>query len=135
MYYPRVIANGSSYCLSVLGNCPLEIASPHSYPRAYRLQDRTGHWHASYRMTLMLNPILGEYYGVQGTTWRNPPILNKPTMTRRVGGKRLMLYFNTGKLSMVAWRTGRGVYWVSNTLTDTLSAPQMTAIAASLRRR
>ena len=33
-------------------------------------------------MTLVINPALGEYYGVQGTTWQNPPILNSPTETR-----------------------------------------------------
>ena len=31
----------------------------------------------------------------------------------------------------VAWRTARAVYWVSNTLTDALSAARMVAIAAS----
>jgi polyisoprenyl-teichoic acid--peptidoglycan teichoic acid transferase len=134
VYYPRVIAPGSSYCVGSAGNCPLEIASPDSYPRAYTIRDRAGRRHAAYRMTLALNPVLGEYYGVQGTTWLDPPILNKPTGTRVVAGRRLMLYSNGGKLSLVAWRTRRAVYWISNTLTDTLSRGQMVAIAASLRR-
>jgi hypothetical protein len=34
----------------------------------------------------------------------------------------------------VAWRTKRGVYWVSNTLTQTIGEDQMIAIAASLKR-
>jgi polyisoprenyl-teichoic acid--peptidoglycan teichoic acid transferase len=34
----------------------------------------------------------------------------------------------------VAWRTKRAVYWVSNTLTQSLNTRQMIAIAASLRR-
>jgi hypothetical protein len=135
VYYPRLIANGSSYCLASAGNCPLEIASPGSYPRQYRIWDRAGRPHAAYRMTLALNPVLGEYYGVQGTTWLNPPILYKPTATKVVHGRRLRLYSNGGKLSLVAWRSGRAVYWISNTLTDTLSPAQMVAIAASLSRR
>ncbi len=134
VFYPRVIAPGSSYCLDSDGNCPLEIASPGSYPREYTIWDRAGHRHAAYRMTLALNPVLGEYYGVQGTTWLDPPILNKPTGTRVVGGRKLLLYSNGGKLSLVAWRTRRAVYWISNTLTDTLSPGQMVAIAASLKR-
>jgi LCP family protein required for cell wall assembly len=134
VYYPRLIATGSSYCLSTAGNCPLEIPSPGSYPRRYRIWDRAGHPHAAYRMTLSLNPVLGEYYGVQGTTWVRPPILNNPTMTKVVNGRRLRLYFNGGKLTMAAWRSGRAVYWISNTLTDTLSPAQMRAIAASLTR-
>ncbi|MFL5823472.1 MAG: LCP family protein [Solirubrobacteraceae bacterium] len=134
VYYPRVIASGSTYCLSVIGNCPVELSSPDSYPRAYRIKDRAGRRHAAYRMTLVGNPVYGEYYGVQGTTWRTPPILNRPTETRVVNGKRLALYLDGGKLSLVAWRTPRGVYWISNTLTASLSRQQMLSIAASLVR-
>ncbi|HZU60638.1 MAG TPA: LytR family transcriptional regulator, partial [Solirubrobacteraceae bacterium] len=81
-----------------------------------------------------LNPVLGQYYGVQGTTWQAPPILNNPTTSRTVHGKHLLLYFNGGKLTLVAWRTPRAVYWISNTLTSTLSSRQMVAIAGSLTR-
>ncbi len=134
VYYPRVIADGSSYCTAANGNCYVEVPSPNSYPRSYRLKTRSGKSYASYRMTLVLNSTLGEYYGVQGTTWQNPPILNKPTRGKLVNGKRLELYYNGGKLSLVAWHTSRGAYWISNTLTDTLSPAQMIDIAASLRR-
>jgi hypothetical protein len=34
----------------------------------------------------------------------------------------------------VAWKTKRAVYWVSNTLTQTIDEDQMIAIAASLKR-
>jgi hypothetical protein len=34
----------------------------------------------------------------------------------------------------VAWRTKHAVYWVSNTLTQSLGKDQMIGIAASLRR-
>jgi LCP family protein required for cell wall assembly len=134
VYYPRVLATGSSYCLGSAGNCPLETSSPGSYPRAYPIWDRKGHRHSAYRMTVALNPVLGEYYGVQGTTWLRPPVLNNPSGSRVLSGRRLELYSNGGKLSLVAWRTGGAVYWISNTLTDTLSPAQMVAIAASLRR-
>ncbi len=81
-----------------------------------------------------MNPALGQYYGVQGTTWQNPPILNNPTQTRVVAGKKLMLYAEGGKLTNVAWRTPQGVYWISNTLTTDIGNQQMVAIAASLTR-
>jgi polyisoprenyl-teichoic acid--peptidoglycan teichoic acid transferase len=80
----------------------------------------------------VMNPDFGQYYGVQGTTWQNPPILNSPSSTRTVNGKQLLLYANGSKLSLVAWRTPQGVYWVSNTLTDDLTNRQLVAIAASL---
>lgn len=134
IYYPRMIVSGSNYCSSNTTLCPLEIASPGSYPRAYLLHDRQGVAHYSYRMTLSINPVLGQYYGVQGTTWLNPPILQDPTQTETVNGKQLMLFANGGKLSLVAWRTAGAVYWVSNTLTDNIGNRQLVGIAASLTR-
>jgi LCP family protein required for cell wall assembly len=134
VYYPRLLANGSSYCAGSTGNCPAEVQTTGSYPRAYEIHDPSGATHVSYRMTVALNPSQGEYYGVQGTTWQNPPILNSPTETRTVAGKRLMLFFNGHKLSLAAWRTPQGVYWISNTLTDSLQNSQMLAIAGSLTR-
>ncbi len=83
-------------------------------------------------MTLVLNSQLGEYYGVQGTTWTNAPLLRSPSGTRDINGKRLLLYANGGRLTTVAWRNGPEVYWISNTLTSTIPNPQMVGIAASL---
>jgi hypothetical protein len=103
-----------------------------AYPRAYLIHDQHGGAHYAYRMTLVINPALGQYYGVEGMTWQDPPILNSPTQTKVVNGKRLLLYINGGKTSLVAWRTPQGVYWISNDLTDDLSNAQMVAIAASL---
>ena len=134
VYYPRLIVSGSSYCSSLTANCPLEIPSPGSYPRAYRIKDPQGVVHAAYRMTLQINPVLGQYYGVQGTTWQNPPLLANPTETRQVAGKKLLLYANGGKLTAVAWRTPRGVYWISNTLTTDIPNRELVSIAASLTR-
>jgi LCP family protein required for cell wall assembly len=134
VYYPRVIAAGSSYCSDVASNCYVETgAGAGFYPRAYTIrQDRRRY--SAYRMTIELNPLLGQYYGIQGMTWQKPPILNSPSFTRMVNGKELLVYANGGKVSVVAWRTAWGVYWVSNTLTDTLSPHQMIGIAASLTR-
>jgi LCP family protein required for cell wall assembly len=132
VYFPRLIKTGSSYCLGLIGNCPLETASPGSYPREYSIHDQHGLTHAAYRMTLELNPVLGEYYGVEGTTWRDPPLLASPSGFRNVGGKRLALYASGGKLTTVAWHTPHGVYWVSNTLTTDIPSQQLIGIAASL---
>ena len=134
IYYPKLIQSSSHYCSSSTYRCPLETASPGAYPRAYLLHDRQGVAHYAYRMTLVMNPALGQYYGVQGTSWQDPPILASPSGTKFVNGKQLLLYSNGSKLSLVAWRTPRGVYWISNTLTDDLTNRQLVAIAASLAR-
>ncbi len=133
VYVPRLIAPESQYCTNA--TCPIgPIAN--SYPRAYTLRDQQHHPHAAYRITLVINPGNGldEYYGVQGTTWQNPPILNKPTETETIGGKQLMLFFNGHQLTLAAWRTPQGVYWVSNTLSNALTNQQMLGIASSLTR-
>ena len=135
IYYPKQIMSGSQYCTNDTSLCPVEGgAGSGYYPRAYLLHDQQGISHYSYRMTLEINPILGEYYGVQGTTWLNPPILSKPTETKTVNGKQLLLFTDGGKLSLVAWRTANAAYWISNTLTENIPNRQLVAIAASLTR-
>jgi LCP family protein required for cell wall assembly len=134
VYFPHLIAPGSQYCSSVVGNCYTEIPSPGSYPRKYWIHDEQNHPFSAYRMTISLNQALGEYYGIQGTSWQHPPLLNSPSFTRFQNNKQLLVYSNGGKVSVVAWRTPQAVYWVSNTLTDTLTNQQMIGIAASLTR-
>ena len=140
IYVPGKIAAVSHYCTSDDTACPVEegqapaqIGVSSGYPRGYTIHDQSGQPHVAYRLTLVINPMLGQYYGIQGTAWQNPPILAKPTATKSVAGKQLLLYANGGKLSVVAWRTPNGVYWVSNTLTDSIGNAQMVAIAASLK--
>jgi hypothetical protein len=129
-----LIANGSNYCYDDTSTFYLEVPSPGSYPRRYTIADRSGHNYQAYRMTLVLDPLLGQYYGIQGMQWQNPPILASPSQTRTVNGKRLAIYTAGGKITQVAWHTLGGVYWVSNSLTATLSNRQMIAIAASFTR-
>jgi polyisoprenyl-teichoic acid--peptidoglycan teichoic acid transferase len=102
-------------------------------PRIYRIEDERGKKHRAYRLVVSKG-VVGEYYGIQGTTWREPPILDDPSEVRRVNGRKLELHYDGRRLRLVAWRTKRAVYWVSNTLTQSLSTRQMIGIAASLRR-
>jgi polyisoprenyl-teichoic acid--peptidoglycan teichoic acid transferase len=124
VYYPRLIASGTSY----------EGPTDGEYPRAYHLHDPYGIAHASYRIVMAYNANLGQFYGLQGTTWKTAPILASPSEIRYVGGKRLELHFDGGKLRSVAWRTAQAAYWISNTLSLDLSNQQMLGMAASLTR-
>jgi polyisoprenyl-teichoic acid--peptidoglycan teichoic acid transferase len=140
VYFPKLILAGSSYCTPGNPQCTVEVGQTTAqagvaggYPRAYLIHDQAGAAHPAYRMTLSINPLLGEYYGVQGTTWQDPPILQSPTGTRTVNGKQLLLFANGGKLSLVAWHTPQAVYWISNTLNDSIGNRQMVAMAASLK--
>jgi hypothetical protein len=77
---------------------------------------------------------VGDYVGVQGTAWRDPPILDSPSEVRRLAGRDYMLFFDGSRLARVGWRTERGSYWVSNTLLRSLSLREMLGIARSLTR-
>jgi len=118
-YFPAVRVTGSSYA--------------GTEPRIYKLRDERGKRHQAYRLVLRA-PGIGEYYGVQGLTWKAPPILDDPDRTATHKGRKLRLYYDGRALRLVAWRTKRGVYWVSNTLTHSIGEAQMLEIAASLRR-
>jgi hypothetical protein len=134
VYYPRYIKTGTAYCLGVTGNCPVEVAATGAYPREYTIHGQRDTAYRAYRMTLEINPVLGEYYGVQGTTWKNPPLLASPSQVKTVAGKKLFLYAQGGKITTVAWHTPQAVYWISNTLTTDISNGQMVNVAASLTK-
>ena len=67
-------------------------------------------------------------------SWRHPPILDDPDRTRDANGRKLMLYYDGSRIRLVAWRTGKAVYWVTNTLTLSIPNSRLIAIAGSLRR-
>ncbi len=100
--------------------------------RIYRMKVRRRSYEA-YRMVVAVGPP-GEYYGIQGMTWRNPPLLAGPHDTVDADGRKLLVYYDGKKVRLVAWRTRRGVYYVHNTLARTESKTRLVAIARSLTR-
>jgi polyisoprenyl-teichoic acid--peptidoglycan teichoic acid transferase len=124
VYYPALLTASGRYTGPLAGE----------YPRAYRLRDTDGKVHAAYRLVVATGDV-GNYYGIQGTTWTDPPILRNPSSDRRtVGGKHLLLFYDGTRLRLVAWRAHGAAYWVSNTLQEQLTNDQMLAIAGSLTR-
>jgi LCP family protein required for cell wall assembly len=118
VYYPTVRTQQALY------------AGP---PNVYKIRGIDGKSHGAYRMVLKRG-LVGEYYGLQGTTWQNPPILENSSEKRKIGRRQYELHYDGDRLRLVAWRTKRAVYWVSNTLLLTLSERQMMAIARSARK-
>ena len=102
-------------------------------PRSYDIYDRNKNKYRAYRIMLAEGDN-GQYYGVQGTTWKAPPILDNPTDEVRMRKRTYQRYFDGHRLRLVAWKTGRAVYWVSNTLSQRLTNRQMMDIARSLQR-
>jgi polyisoprenyl-teichoic acid--peptidoglycan teichoic acid transferase len=119
VFYPTLLLNSSEYA---------------DAPRVYKIQGTNGRRYGAYRMVMRKYNANGEYYGLQGTTWQDPPILDDPTETRRIGGREYELHFAGDRLRLVAWRTPKAAYWISNTLLQTLTDRQMLGIARSVRR-
>jgi len=119
-FYPRLRTYGSLY------------AGP---PRYYKLPvGRRGarKWYPAYRMVIKKG-LIGEYYGIQGTTWKDPPILRGASESRQIGKREYELHYDGDRLRMIAWRTNKAVYWIHNTLLQTLTEQQMLEIAKSAR--
>jgi hypothetical protein len=123
VYYPKEIVRGGRFWDG--------FAS--SAPRVYDLFDLDRRKHRAYRMVIEA-PGIGEYVGVQGTDWKDPPILDNPTGTMKAGGRKLLLFRDGSRLRLVGWKTDRASYWVSNTLLRSLTNRQMVGIARSLTR-
>jgi LCP family protein required for cell wall assembly len=101
-------------------------------PRVYKLRGTDGKRYGAYRMVLQTGRA-GEYYGMQGITWKSPPILEGVTETRKIGRRTYELAYDGDRLRLVAWRTPKALYWISNTLLLSLDEKQMLAIARSVR--
>ena len=112
VYYPRMLTPGAQF---------------QAPPRAYTLRGKRNRKYRAYRIVVSEGEI-GHYYGVQGTTWKNPPILAGPHEGREVGGRKVLVYYDGDRVRLVAWKTKQGTYWISNTLTHKLTLKQMLAL-------
>jgi hypothetical protein len=120
VFYPTAIVNGATY--------------PEGHTRGYRMTKANGKRVSAYRIVAKLaDSSNGDYYGVQGVNWEDPPILKNPSETRRIKGRDYDLYYEGGKLGLVAFHRDGASYWVSNTLLRKLTEKQMLALAQSLR--
>ena len=127
VYYPKLLPSSDGYM-------PTNTGGEGGYPIKYRTKAPDGKMKQSYRLVVRVGD-LGNYMGVQGTTWLDPPILKNPSAdSRTVNGKKLDLYYDGKRLRIVAWRTPRAVYWISNTLEKRLTNEQMLGVAGSLTR-
>jgi len=122
VYFPKARVNRGGY---VRGTSP----------RSYEIFDRNKNRYRAYRIVLSLSGNeIGQYYGVQGTTWKAAPILDNPTDEVRMRKRTYRRYFDGARIRLIAWETPKAVYWVSNSLNQRLTNKQMMDIARSLQR-
>jgi LCP family protein required for cell wall assembly len=115
--YPRVKTPASQYMTD--------------QSRSYILEDRQNHKYPSYRIVVRTR-LIGQYYGIQGTKWQTPPILEEEDQVRKIGKREFRIYKDGTHIRLIALKNKNGSYWVSNTLSLSLSNAQMLAIARSL---
>ncbi|WP_026911669.1 LCP family protein [Patulibacter minatonensis] len=95
-------------------------------------KNRRPRW-PSYRIVVATGES-GQYYGVEGTTWKDPPILQLATDRIRLGGRTWDVQYDGRRIRRLIWRAPQGTYWVTNTLTNQLTSKEMYALAHSFRR-
>jgi polyisoprenyl-teichoic acid--peptidoglycan teichoic acid transferase len=102
--------------------------------REYKIADEDKRVHTAYKLVFSIPgaSVPLEFYGLMGTTWLDPPVLENPTETREIGGREYMLFYDGDRLRLVAWKTDEAAYWLNNTLTQTLEEDEMIAIADSM---
>jgi hypothetical protein len=99
--------------------------------RAYKIEAEDGKIHDIYKIVIQ-TPLLGEFYGVSGTTWEDPPILANPSETREVGGREFDLFYDGDRLRLVAWHTDKASYWLNNSLLQSIDEQEMLEIAETM---
>jgi LCP family protein required for cell wall assembly len=95
-------------------------------------KDRRPRW-AAYRIVGSTGRI-GEYYGVQGTAWKDPPVLKLADDEVRLAGRTWRVQYDGPRVRRLLWSAPTGTYWITNTLTNDLSAREMYALARTFGR-
>ena len=90
VYYPAVRLARGGYA-----------SGERDYPaaRAYKIRDRAKKRYDAYRLVLYAGEA-GQYYGVQGTSWKSPPILDSPTETIKMRGRKYELFYDGDRLRL-----------------------------------
>jgi polyisoprenyl-teichoic acid--peptidoglycan teichoic acid transferase len=130
-------SSGESEAVKASLNLPFRMLYPRlqtslseqQVARAYTLADQHGHTHHAYVVVWQQN-VIGGYYDFEGTDWLNPPLFGH-SHTQTINGHPYRLVNDGSHIHVVGWRSGRALYWVTNTLLEELSNAQMLAIAAS----
>jgi hypothetical protein len=61
-------------------------------------------------------------------------VLDRPSESIRLAGRNVQLFYESGRLRMVAWRDGGTRSWITNTLRNELPDRVLVALARSCLR-
>jgi LCP family protein required for cell wall assembly len=113
---------------------PLKVASGSSAKivRAYKIDDRNNRQAVKVVFQVYIGGA-AQYWGLEMTNMKNPPILDGETGVISSGGREYLTYYDGKNLQRLAFEKDGTTYWISNTLNNGLTANTMQEIAKSLR--
>jgi polyisoprenyl-teichoic acid--peptidoglycan teichoic acid transferase len=100
--------------------------------RAYPLRNQQNIRHHAYVVVYQENRTADGYYDFEGTDWLNPPLFVH-ARTQVIDGVEYRFVDDGSHIHVIGWRSGGGLYWVTNTLLEELSNQQMLQIAKSAK--
>jgi len=123
IYVPRLLQNGATYRDNDSRGYDIASAGGRAFP-----------WQG-YRLVVQVDGArggIGQYYGIQGTSWKDPPVLDMATDEVRLAGRTFRIEYDGARIRRLIWKTPNGTYWVNNSLKNSLTNAEMRAIARSL---
>ncbi|CAB4891725.1 unannotated protein [freshwater metagenome] len=123
IYVPRLVQNGAVYRDNESRGYEIASAGGRAFP-----------WQG-YRLVVAVDGSrggIGQYYGIQGTSWKDPPVLDMTTDEVRLAGRTFRIEYDGARIRRLVWKTPNGTYWVNNSLKNSLTNGEMRAIARSL---
>lgn len=75
----------------------------------------------------------GNSWGIMETTFTTAPLLEKPMLEKEINGKNYRFFYAGENLRYLAWQDGEAVYWITNTLQNSLTEDVMVKLALSFR--
>ena len=125
IYYPKVQEKQSQYKPEMAAGYDIQSPGGQKFPwQGYRLVVNLGRGDAG----------PGQYYGIQGTDWKDPPVLDLATSEERLGGRTFKVEYDGSRIRRLVWKAPQGTYWITNTLNSRLTNSEMRALARSLTR-
>jgi LCP family protein required for cell wall assembly len=123
IYIPKLLQNGATY--RDTDSRGYDIASPGG--QAFPWQ--------GYRLVVEVSGErggIGQYYGIQGTSWKDPPVLDMASDSVTLAGRKFQIEYDGSRIRRLIWKSPNGTYWVNNSLKNSLTNAEMRAIARSL---